>query len=192
VHEALEPAKNYLTDRRKGALGTSYKVTFQQHKKRLTVMLKILGQFESPFLARPTGTVRQPALTTPYDPILIQLSRYMIVSALAFSADFGLLFAFTHYLRINYLISAAFGFSVGVLITYILSTSWVFRRRSVDKKLLEFLIFFMIGIVGLIINEMAIWFLTERLQLYYLYSKVCSVAFVFSWNFFARKITLFR
>ncbi|MDP3066390.1 MAG: GtrA family protein, partial [Methanobacteriaceae archaeon] len=57
---------------------------------------------------------------------------------------------------------------------------------------IEFGVFTIIGIVGLALNEVFIWAFTEKLQLYYLYSKIISAVIVLFWNFFARKFTLFR
>ncbi len=125
------------------------------------------------------------------DFVLVQLTRYAIVGALASFVDFGLLFAITQYLKINYLISAAVGFSAGVFINYILCTTWVFRKRTQENRLFEFLIFLSIGLIGLAINETAMWFLTERIHFHYLLSKTDSVAIVFFWNFFARRVALF-
>ncbi len=126
------------------------------------------------------------------DLVYIQFARYAVVGALACVVDIALLFALTHYLRINYLISAAIGFSAGIAINYVLSTLWVFSRRTLQNRFAEFLVFLAIGLAGLGINQITMWFLTEHMGIHYLFSKTNAVAIVFFWNFFARKIALFR
>jgi putative flippase GtrA len=126
------------------------------------------------------------------DTVLVQLTRYTIISAAALSVDFGLLFALTYYLKTNYLGSAAIGFCAGVIVNYILCTHWVFRRRALQNKTMEFIIFLLIGVIGLAINQAMMWYLTDKTHMYYLISKAYSIAIVFSWNFIARKIALFR
>jgi putative flippase GtrA len=126
------------------------------------------------------------------DLVLIQFARYTVVGAIACFVDIALLFAITHYLHMNYLISAAIGFCAGISVNYVLCTLWVFPNRTMGNRLFEFLLFLAIGLIGLGINQLAMWFLTERMSFHYLFSKTNAVAIVFFWNFFARKIALFR
>lgn len=126
------------------------------------------------------------------DNTLIQLFRYIFVGGFAFIVDFSSLFILTDLLGIYYLASAALAFILGLITNYILSISWVFNKRTMDNAKLEFGVFALIGIVGLGLNELFIWFFTEQLLLYYLYSKIISAIIILFWNFFARKIALFR
>jgi putative flippase GtrA len=123
---------------------------------------------------------------------IAQLFRYTLVGGLAFIIDFGLLFILTHYLNIYYLISAAIAFLLGLTTNYILSIIWVFEKRTIANKKIEFLVFSLIGIVGLGLNEFIMWFFTDILYWHYLLSKIISTVFVYLWNFFARKFVLFN
>jgi putative flippase GtrA len=122
----------------------------------------------------------------------IQLFRYIFVGGVAFAVDFISLFILTNYLGIYYLISAAIAFTLGLLLNYILSVKWVFNRRTIENRTFEFGIFAFIGIVGLGLNEVFIWFFTQDLQIYYLISKILASIIILFWNFFARKFILFR
>lgn len=126
------------------------------------------------------------------DNTLIQLFRYTFVGGVAFIVDFSLLFIFTDFFGIYYLISAALAFLLGLTTNYILSIVWVFNKRTLKNRWLEFGIFSSIGIIGLGFNEFIIWFFTEHVHFHYLQSKIVSTVFVYLWNFFARKFILFR
>lgn len=126
------------------------------------------------------------------DATLMQLCRYTLVGAIAFVFDYSALFVFTHYLGVHYLISAGIGFCIGLCVNYVLSIRWVFSRRSIRSKNLELFIFSLIGIAGLGLNELFIWFFTEIVRFHYLVSKMISTVVVYLWNFFARKYSLFR
>lgn len=126
------------------------------------------------------------------DRTMIQLFRYFFVGGAAFLVDFTTLFVLTDFFDIYYLISAAIAFILGLLANYILSVNWVFNRRTVENRKFEFGIFTVIGIVGLGLNEIVIWVFTDNFQMYYLYSKIISAVIILFWNFFARKVTLFR
>jgi putative flippase GtrA len=118
--------------------------------------------------------------------------RYFFASAVALLADIGALTLFTEVLGMPYLFAGALAFLIGLILIYVLSTHWVFSARRLGDPWAEFGLFSLIGIVGLGINELILWTLTGGLGLYVLYSKVVSVVFVFTWNFFARKYILFR
>jgi len=123
---------------------------------------------------------------------LLQLVRYTFVGGVAFMVDFGCLFFLTEFLHIHYLTSAGIAFIFGLIVNYILSIKWVFSGRAMDSRLMEFLIFSMIGLVGLGLNELFIWTLTDILDIYYLLSKIITATVVYFWNFFARKVILFN
>jgi len=122
---------------------------------------------------------------------LKQFLKYTIVGAVAFLFDFGILFALTHFFAVPYLISATISFIVGVIVNYILSLKYVFRERTYSNKIFEFSVFAVIGVVGLGLNDLFLWLITEKLSLYYLLSKIITTAIVFFWNFSARKFILF-
>ena len=118
--------------------------------------------------------------------------RYFIASAIALVVDAGSLYLLTDVAGLPYLYSGAIAFILGLTVIYVLSVTWVFDRRVLRDPKAEFLLFAVIGIVGLGINEAVLWVATDVIGLYYLISKVLSVIFVFSWNFGARKYALFR
>lgn len=118
--------------------------------------------------------------------------RYFGASLVALLVDVGTLFVCTSWLAIPYLYSGAIAFTLGLIVIYILSISWVFERRAGVHPWIEFAVFALIGIIGLGINEGVLYILTGLLGVYYLLSKVASVFVVFTWNFFARKYLLFR
>ncbi|OPX29064.1 MAG: polysaccharide synthesis protein GtrA [Candidatus Cloacimonas sp. 4484_143] len=123
---------------------------------------------------------------------LIQLFRYTFVGGIAFVVDFVSLYLLTEFAGFHYLYSAAIAFILGLIINYILSILWVFNGRTVNKKIIEIIIFAVIGIIGLGLNELMIWFFTEQLTIYYLYSKLISTVIVYFWNFLARKYILYN
>jgi len=126
------------------------------------------------------------------DNAIIQFVRYTFASGVAFTIDFSSLFIFTDILKIHYLISAAIAYLLGMSVKYLLSISWVFSKRRFERKHFEFGIFAIIGIVGLGLNEIIIWYFTEYIHFHYLLSKIFSACSVFLLNFSARKVLLFR
>ena len=112
------------------------------------------------------------------DKTLIQFIRYFFVGGTAFIVDIGSLYILTEFFGIYYLISATIAFILGLIANYLLSISWVFNKRTLDNKKLEFGIFTIIGIIGLVLNAVLIWFFTEYIQIYYMLSKIITAAII--------------
>ena len=121
-----------------------------------------------------------------------QLIRYIFVGGLAFLVDYGLLFLLTEAAGMHYLFSATLSFIAGLLTNYFISIRWIFRQSKLQSRLTELLIFSIIGIIGLGLNNLFLYALTEYLHLHYLLSKLITAAIVMLWNFLGRRIILFK
>ena len=122
---------------------------------------------------------------------IFQLIRYGFVGGVAFVADYASLYIFTEWLGVQYLVSAAIAFIIGLTFNYILSNLIVFTTHRLNNRLLEFSIFAIIGVIGLGLNELIMFCACEMIGMHYMIAKLISTALVFFWNFFARKLTLF-
>ena len=123
---------------------------------------------------------------------LHEFIRYVVASAIALILDIATLSFLTSIVEVPYLISGAIAFLVGLTSVYFLSVRWVFAERTLSNPWAEFLLFAGIGVVGLAINEAILYVFTSLFGFFYLVSKIASVVFVFTWNFGARKIFLFK
>jgi putative flippase GtrA len=121
-----------------------------------------------------------------------QLLRSILVSMFSFGVDFGALALLTEAAGLHYLASAAPSFLLGTSVSYLLSILWVFEVRRFPSRTLEYLVFILVGVVGLGLNEALLWLLTDPVGIYYLVSKVIAAALIFFWNFAARRYLLFR
>ncbi len=121
----------------------------------------------------------------------IQLFRYLFVGGFAFAVDYGLLYALTECAGLYYLVSASISFLAGLVVNYLLSTGWIFKTSKMDYKVGEFVIFSIIGVIGLGLNSLLLYVFTDWVHIHYMISKLLTAALVMLWNFFARKIILF-
>jgi putative flippase GtrA len=109
----------------------------------------------------------------------------------AFIVDWSILYMVTHFSHLHYLIGATLGFICGLVINYIFTVSWVFTSHTVSSRYVEVLIFTLIGMIGLLMNDLLIFLLTEQIGIEYLNSKLLTSGIVFFWNYYARKYSLF-
>lgn len=121
------------------------------------------------------------------DDTKLQFFRYLFVGGFAAVVNIGSLYIFTEFAHLHYLIANVLGFILGLLTNYLLSKWLVFSTENDINKVTEFIIYAIIGVVGLGLDTGFVWLFTT-IGLYYMISKIVSTALVFIWNFFARKI----
>lgn len=115
-----------------------------------------------------------------------QMFRYAFVAGLGLVVDFGTVIFVKQILDFHYLVAVCCGFILGLVVTYFLSNSVVFGKPQGDQRRL-FILFAVIGLVGLGILNLLMWTLTGLVGINYIISKALATIVVFMWNFFARK-----
>jgi putative flippase GtrA len=120
-----------------------------------------------------------------------EVVRYGMVSVVALAVDAGTLSVLTEAFGVRVLWSSAVGFLFGLITNYALSIQFVFPRRSLDRRLTEFMGFSAIGVVGLGLTQLVLWLLSEAGWVHYLVAKSIAVVVVFMWNYGVRKALLF-
>jgi putative flippase GtrA len=124
--------------------------------------------------------------------VIKEFIRYFGASALALGVDFSLYAGGVKYLGMSYLVSAAIGFFAGLCVVYVLSIRWVFRHRKIGQSWRkEFILFAVIGVLGMALNEGILYASVDGLGLDYRLAKVISAGLVFMFNFACRKALLF-
>lgn len=120
-----------------------------------------------------------------------QFTQYVLVGGLAFLIDFSTLYVLTKHGGMHYLASATVGFTLGLIANYLLCTLWIFDHRNLQNRLHEFVVFAVIGIAGLLLNNFIIFALTDWAMIYYLHSKLIAAATILFFNFGLRRTILF-
>ena len=121
--------------------------------------------------------------------LIIQLIKFGIVGVIATVIDFGVLMFLKEIMRIDVLIASAVAFLVSLIANYILSMLFVFKS-SENGKIKGFIIFVVLSIGGLLINQFIMWIGTEIFTVYYIWVKIFACVFVPIYNFVTRKIFL--
>ena len=121
--------------------------------------------------------------------LIIQLIKFGIVGVIATLIDLAVLMLLKEFMHVDVLAASAVAFSVSVIANYILSMLFVFKSRG-NSKVKEFLVFVILSIGGLLLNQFIMWIGTEIMTAYYLWVKAFALVFVPIYNFITRKIFL--
>ena len=127
----------------------------------------------------------------PTSNFVLQAFRAFVVGGIAFVADAGVLWVLT-VAGIYYLVSAVFGFFVGVGFNFVLSVKFVFKEKASVSKVGEVAMYVFVGAIGLALTIGLMWFFTEVVGLFFMFSRGIAAIIVFSWNFLSRKFTIYK
>lgn len=120
--------------------------------------------------------------------LINQILKFGVVGGIAFVIDYGILFLLAKVVGLNELISAAISFIISLTFNYFLSTKWVFEAKKQTPK--EVIIFVLLSVVGLGINEVLIYLGTKKLGIDVMIIKLFATAIVMVYNFITRKLIL--
>lgn len=123
--------------------------------------------------------------------LLREAAGYGVASVGALAVDVGVLFILVHYQGWPYLAAATASFLLGATVAYGLSVTLAFKRHRLHSRLVEFVSFVAIGVVGLAINAAVMWTAVEYFGLHYLMAKCIAAGFTCLCNFLARRQFLF-
>ncbi len=122
--------------------------------------------------------------------LIAQFMKFGIVGVLAFIIDYGLMILLTEAFGVPYLASTTISFIVSVIFNYVASMRYVFKRKDDMSRRREFIIFVALSVIGLVINDVFMWLMTDQLFIDYRLSKIVVTFIVAVWNFVTRKIFL--
>ncbi len=121
--------------------------------------------------------------------LVIQLIKFGVVGVIATLIDLGVLMFLKEVINIDVLVASALAFTASVIVNYILSMLFVFKSDG-ESKTKEFILFVVLSLGGLGLNQLIMWVGTEFFTVYYLWVKAFAMLFVPMYNFVTRKIFL--
>ncbi len=120
--------------------------------------------------------------------LMEQIVKFGFVGFLCFFIDYGIMVLLTDRFGMDPVLSSGISFTVSVIVNYILSIAFVFETDKNKNKFGEFLVFVILSVVGLGINELCMWIAVKMAGINYKLAKIGATAVVMVYNFISRKI----
>ena len=125
------------------------------------------------------------------DKLLIsKFIKFGVVGCSGMLIDFGTTYICKEKLKINKYLSNCIGFILAATSNYVLNRIWTFESHK-EEIGVQYFQFMIVSIIGLGINSLILYLLTDKLKWNFYFSKLIAIAITTIWNFFANLLFTF-
>ena len=122
---------------------------------------------------------------------IFKFLKFGVVGFSGVFVDFGVTYLFKEIIKINKYVSNAIGFICAATSNYILNRIWTFQSENADVAT-EYGKFMLVSVIGLGINSLTLYILTDKLKWNFYLSKIFAIGMATLWNFFANLLFTFK
>lgn len=121
----------------------------------------------------------------------LKVFKYLVVGSVAALVDLFVFWAMTELAGIHWTIAAPISFAISTVAHYFLSIRLVFVSGIRFQKWHEFSLIVLVSLIGMLVNQLALWLFIEILHVDSLISKILADVVVFFWNYLSRSAYIF-
>lgn len=135
--------------------------------------------------------------------LLEQIFKFAIVGGISFVVDFVVYGISCNVLGIHYIIAGVLGFTISVIVNYLLSMKFVFVSKEDMHKGKEFVIFVVLSLIGMLLNSVILYICIDLIYMNWVWlnnildieimnlaAKIAATGIIMVYNFVTRKIFL--
>ncbi len=119
-----------------------------------------------------------------------QFLKFSGAGLVALAVDYGLFLLLSEVLGVYYLLASLVSYCVGISVNFALCMKFVFSGREGQTRGQQFLIFFVLSVVGLGLNQVFLWAFVELVGVAASASKLIAAALNSLYNYVSRKYFL--
>ncbi|MDR1526138.1 MAG: GtrA family protein [Dysgonamonadaceae bacterium] len=113
---------------------------------------------------------------------ILKFLKFCVVGLCGMCIDFSFTWLLKEKAKINSYIANSCGFILAASSNYLLNRWWTFSSNN-PQIAREYFSFFAISLLGLGLNNLTIWILSEKYRLNFYFSKLIAIGLVTIWNF---------
>ena len=118
--------------------------------------------------------------------------KYFIAGITGAAVHLFILTVFYRFLGVSVVISTSLGFVVAFFVSFYLQKFWTFRDNGRDEMLKQMMIYFIVGAVNMTLNASLMYWLVEKLSVWYLLSQVMVSGVIAIESFLIYKFVIFK
>jgi len=112
----------------------------------------------------------------------LKLLKFCVVGFSGIFIDFGTTWLMKEKIKINKYIANSCGFTLAASSNFFWNRIWTFKSHS-NHIGTQYFSFLTISIIGLGLNNLIIWILSDKMKWNFYFSKVIAIGIVTLWNF---------
>lgn len=116
--------------------------------------------------------------------------KFGVVGGSGVLIDFFFTWLCKEQLKIHKYLSNAIGFTLAASSNWVLNRIWTFHSHN-PEIVREYADFLIISLIGLGINSLVLWLITDKLKVNFYVAKLGAIAVTTIWNFFANYLYTF-
>lgn len=132
-------------------------------------------------------------MLNPLDSIHVrQLIKFSIVGLSNTLMDFSVYFVLTRYAGTPFLLASTISWLLAVTSSFTFNKIWTFRVRGTQGIRDQYIKFFLVSVVSLILSLSLLWLLVTEFHIHDLLAKIATIGIIVFWNFFMNKFWTFK
>lgn len=114
--------------------------------------------------------------------IFLKFLKFCTIGFSGMIIDFGTTWILKEKFRVNKYVANSIGFTIAATSNYMLNRLWTFHSEN-QQILPEYFLFMLFSVAGLVINNIVIYMLHEKLKMNFYLAKLLAIGVVTLWNF---------
>lgn len=123
--------------------------------------------------------------------LVLKFIKFCVVGFSGMVIDFGTTWLLKEKVRVNKYIANSTGFILAATSNYVWNRFWTFQSEN-DHIATEYLSFIIISLAGLVINNLLVYFFSDKMKFNFYLSKLIAIGVVTLWNFIMNFLITFR
>jgi putative flippase GtrA len=125
------------------------------------------------------------------DLLVLKFIKYCAVGISGMMIDFGTTWLLKEKVTVNKYIANSTGFILAATSNYIWNHFWTFQSKN-EQIASEYFSFIIISLAGLVINNLLVYFFSDKMKFNFYLSKLIAIVFVTLWNFIMNFLFTFK
>ena len=119
------------------------------------------------------------------------LLKFSLIGIIGVVINFLITFLLKEYLKVYKYVSNSFGYLIAISFNFLANKFFTFKSDSSEiyDEVFKFII---VTSIGILINHIVVYLLTEKKNMNFYFSKIAAVIVVFIWNFTLHSIFTFK
>lgn len=123
--------------------------------------------------------------------LVLKFIKFCAVGFSGMVIDFGTTWLLKEKIGANKYIANSTGFILAATSNYIWNRFWTFQSEN-EHITSEYLTFIIISVAGLVLNNLLIYFFTDKMKFNFYFSKLIAIGVVTLWNFIMNFLITFK